>query len=110
MFVALGLFAASSLPTNLKRWVRHPQLLDFTTWGGAHLLANGDRRSLILFGVLGVWALLMIVFLNRRDGTWQKPERVLLSADLKPWFAAILVFALLYWLHPIVIGVSRRPY
>lgn len=110
MFVALGLLAASTLPTNLKRWIRHPQLLGFATWAGAHLLANGDRRSLVLFGVLGVWALLMIAFINRRDGPRQTPERVPLTADLKPWLAAVLVFALLYWLHPIVIGVSARPY
>ena len=53
VFVALVLFVASGLPTNLKRVVRHPQLSGLVVWSGAHLLANGDRRSLVLFGASG---------------------------------------------------------
>ena len=40
----------------------------------SHLLANGDGRSIVLFGGLGLWAVVAIVAINRRDGAWQKPE------------------------------------
>ena len=45
--------------------------------GHCPLAANGDSRSLVLFGGLGIWAILEILLINRRDGEWQKPEPVL---------------------------------
>ncbi len=110
MCVALVLFVASGIPTNLKRVIRHPQLTGMATWGVAHLLANGDLRSLVLFGGLGLWAVVAIGFINRRDGEWQKPEQQPLSADLKPIVGAIVVFAVLYWLHPYIAGVPATPH
>ncbi len=41
-------------------------------WATAHLLLNGDSRSVLLFGWLGIWALLEIVFISRREGEWVK--------------------------------------
>ena len=72
IFLGLVLLAASNLPTNLKRWVRHPQLTGVILWALAHGMLNGDSRSLLLFGGLLVWAVLEIVFINRRDGIWGK--------------------------------------
>ncbi len=109
MLVALVLFVASAVPTNLKRVVRHPQLTGFAIWAGAHLLANGDRRSLILFGGLGLWAVLTILFINRRDGAWVKPDPLPMTAELKPFAIAIVAFAVLFFAHPWVFGVSPLP-
>ncbi len=67
VFVGLLFFVASKLPTNLKRVVRHPQLIGVTLWAGAHLLANGDSRSLVPFGGIGLWAVVEMGLLNRRD-------------------------------------------
>lgn len=109
MFVALVLFAASALPTNLKRVIRHPQLTAVAIWAGAHLLSNGDNRSLVLFGGLGLWAVVAMVTINRRDGAWEKPEPQPLAGELKPLLAAVVVFALLFWVHPYIAGVSPMP-
>lgn len=109
MVLALVLFAASGVPTNLKRVLRHPQLTGVTTWAGAHLLANGDSRSLVLFGGLGLWALASMRWINRRDGAWQKPEALPLSADLKPLIGGIVAFALVYLAHPWIAGVPATP-
>lgn len=108
MVVAMILFAGSNLRTNLKRLLRHPQLLGFTLWSIAHLLANGDQRSVALFAPLGVWAVLMIAFLNRRDGAWEKPAPTPISGEWKPVLAGAVVFAAFFLLHPIVIGASPR--
>lgn len=105
MAVGLLLFLASGVPTNLKRVIRHPQLLGVATWAAAHLLSNGADRSLVLFGGLGVWALVEMFALNRRDGAWQKPEPVPMAAEARPVVAAVVVFAVLYFVHPYIAGV-----
>ena len=110
VFAALLLFVASAVPTNLKRVIRHPQLLGVVIWAGSHLLANGDRRSLVLFGGLGAWAILCILAINRRDGAWQKPEPLPMTAELKPVLGAILVYVALFFAHPYFAGVSPMPH
>ena len=109
MAVSLLLFLASVLPTNVKRFVRHPQLTGVASWAVAHLLANGDSRSLVLFGGLGLWAVLQIVLINRREGAWQKPEPQPWGAELKLLVAAGVELAVLLWAHPWIAGVSAMP-
>ncbi|HXH04472.1 MAG TPA: NnrU family protein [Candidatus Competibacteraceae bacterium] len=109
MFFALILFAAARLPSNIKRFLRHPQLTGVAVWAGAHLLANGDSRSLVLFGGFALWALLEMAFINRREGPWQRPERQPLMADLKPLLAGGIGYVLLLVLHPYLFGVSPLP-
>ena len=64
MVLAFLLFGASKHPTVIKRFVRHPQLSGVIVWAVAHLISNGDGRSLVLFGGIGLWAVLEIVFIN----------------------------------------------
>jgi uncharacterized membrane protein len=109
MFAALLLFVASGVPTNLKRLIRHPQLTGVATWAAAHLLANGDSRSLVLFGGIGLWAVVEMGLVNRRDGDWQRPEPQPLAAELKPLVGAAVVFAILFFAHPYIAGVSPMP-
>ena len=68
VFVALVLFFASQTDGNIKRFVRHPQMTGTILWGVAHLLVNGDSRSVALFGGLTLWAVLEILLINNRDG------------------------------------------
>lgn len=108
MLLAFFLFAASGQKTNVERFVRHPQLTSIVVWAVAHLLANGDSRSLVLFGTLGVWALLEIVLISRREGAWQRPAPAPLAAELKPLVIAVVVFLVFFALHPYLFGVSVR--
>lgn len=109
VFLAFVLFVASAVPTNLKRVLRHPQLTGLALWAVSHLLANGDSRSLVLFGGLGLWAVVAMLGINRRDGAWQKPEAQPLSAELKVLIGAIVFFAVLFFAHPYIAGVSPLP-
>jgi uncharacterized membrane protein len=97
--VAMFLFAASALPTNVKRHLRHPQLLSVVLWSVGHLLAGGDRRGLVLFGGLGLWALLEILAINRRDGEWRRPGPVTRRADLVVLGAGLLLSAVAVAVH-----------
>ena len=58
--VALALFAAACLPTHLRAVLRHPMLLGLLLWALAHLAANGELRSVVLFGGLAGYAVLAI--------------------------------------------------
>ncbi|MFD2814072.1 NnrU family protein [Paracoccus aerius] len=69
-------------------------------WAGAHLVANGDLAHAVFFGGMGVFAVSGLA----RSGlpkvfrvTWR---RILL---------AVLVWAALLHLHPLLIGVSPLP-
>ncbi len=105
MVLAFVLFVASKPPTSIKRVLRHPQLSSVVVWSIAHLLMNGDNRSVILFGGLLVWAILEMLFINRREGAWQKPESPGLLADIKVVVIGVVVYAVVAWLHPYLAGV-----
>ena len=109
MLLSFILFAAANAPGNIKRILRHPMLAGMALWAGAHLLANGDNRAVVLFGGLGVWAIIAILAINRRDGAWKKPDAVALSRDLMTVVAAAVIFAIVLYFHAAVIGVSPLP-
>lgn len=109
MLAAFILFIAARAPTNIKRFLRHPQLTSVIVWSVAHLLANGDSRSLALFGGLGLWALLEIVLINRREGAWQKPAPVPLKADAITAVVGIAAFTIILYFHTWLFGVSAVP-
>ena len=76
LLAAVGfiLITAASFPTRLKRVIRHPQLTGVLFWAVAHLLLNGDHRSVSLFSTLAVWCVVSMLTINHRDGAWEKPE------------------------------------
>lgn len=105
MPVAMMLFFAARTPTNLKRLLRHPQLTGVALWSIAHLLANGDSRALILFGGIGVWALVEMMAVNRRDGAWVRPAPLPAKGDALTVGVGLAVFAILLFAHPYLSGV-----
>ena len=106
VLAGLVLFFASQFNGNIKRFVRHPQMTGTLSWGIAHLLSNGDIRSITLFGGFSVWALLEIVLINRRDGAWQKPGAAALKQDMIPLVIGFAVFAAVLYFHQNLFGVA----
>ncbi|MDH5499987.1 MAG: NnrU family protein [Gammaproteobacteria bacterium] len=109
VLLAILLFVSSSTPNNLKRYVRHPQMTAVVLWASGHLLTNGESRSVILFGGLAIWAVLEMIFINRRDGRWQKPKAVALSKDAIMVIVAVAVSILLIRFHASLFGVPAIP-
>jgi uncharacterized membrane protein len=109
LFLSILLFVASATPNNLKRFVRHPQMAAVICWSAGHLLTNGDSRSVVLFGGFAVWALLEVVFINNRDGEWQKPASVPIVKDFITAVVTAIVFAALVYFHAALFGVSPIP-
>jgi uncharacterized membrane protein len=106
MIAAFVLFAASGVPTNIKRFVRHPQLTGVALWSLAHLLANGDSRSLVLFVGIGAWAIVEMPLINRREGEWSKPPPLPFRAEIKPVVGGLVAYLVLFLAHPYLFGVS----
>jgi uncharacterized membrane protein len=106
VFVGFILFIAPYLPTNFKRVLRHPQLTGVACWGIGHLLANGEARSIVLFGGLAAWAIIEILLLNRRDGARVKPDPAPVKNDIILVLAGIVVYAVVAISHQWLFGVS----
>jgi uncharacterized membrane protein len=105
MYVALTLFFSHRAPTDIRRVIRHPQLTGMLTWAVAHLISNGDSRSLVLFGGLGVWAIVEMIVINRRDGAWVKPEPAGMPKSFVPLVIGAVAWVLLAFIHPWIAGV-----
>lgn len=110
MFVAVYLFASSHGRMSIRRIVRHPQLTAVLVWSVAHLLANGDIRSIVLFGTLGAWAAIEILLINFREDDWVRPAKAPLKGELIGTAIAVVVYVVLIALHPYFAGVSPIPF
>ena len=78
--IALVLFAAANMPTRIRALVRHPMLLGLLLWAFAHLLANGEVRSVVLFGGFALFAVVEIVSAVARG---KGPRRS--QCPVSPW-------------------------
>jgi uncharacterized membrane protein len=105
------LLAIGRRPSWLLSRVKHPMLLAVKIWATAHLLANGDLGSLLLFGGFLAWAVMARISVKRRpeeiaraaamtNVAFGRRDIIAIAAGL----ALYVVFAL--WLHPLLIGVS----
>lgn len=109
MLVSFVLFVAAQAPTNIRRILRHPQLTGVLLWAVAHLLVNGDSRSVVLFGSFAVWTIAEMLLINRRDGAWQKPESVALIKDAVTIGIGAVAYVIVFLLHPVLFGVPAVP-
>ena len=106
VLISFILFIAPYHATNLKRYLRHPQLAGVALWGFAHLLANGEARSIVLFGGLALWAVIEIIMLNRRDGAWVKPDPVPRKKDFVLLVAGFTTYIIVALSHQWLFGFS----
>ncbi len=109
MPIALILFIAARPPNDIKHYLRHPQLTGVKLWALAHLLANGETRSVILFGGLLAWAVLEVIFINRRDPDWQRPPKVGLGRTAAVIAVGLAVTVGVMFAHPWIAGVAILP-
>ena len=105
-FILIG---AANYQTAIRRVIRHPMLTGVVLWSISHLISNGTTRAWVLFGGLGVWAILEIVLINRRDPEYTKPIGPGFSGELKGVFISGILFGVVYYLHPFFTGVTPFP-
>ncbi len=107
MLPAIILVVASYLRGKIYLAVKHPMLAGVKLWAFAHLLANGDLGSVILFGTVLAWAVYDRISLKRRTDTGAPPIPVggLLNDALAVVVGVVLYLGLGFVFHPVVIGV-----
>jgi uncharacterized membrane protein len=104
---AIILIVAAYLRGYIYLLVRHPMLTGVMLWALAHLLANGDLGSIVLFGSFFVWAAFdRITLMWRKDRGAPPMPLGGIGHDALAVIAGTLIYlALAFVFHPIVIGV-----
>jgi len=105
MIIAFILFGAAQYPTAIKRLIRHPMLTSVIVWAVSHLLTNGSMRAIVLFGGMGLWAMLEIILINRREGEWVKPESPGIGREIRGVVISLVIFCVAFYLHKYYTGV-----
>jgi uncharacterized membrane protein len=104
---AIVLVVAAYIQGNIKRRLKHPMLVGIKLWALAHLIANGDLGSIILFGTILGWAVFDRISLKHRTDPGGPPVPIGgWGNDVIAVVVGTLVYlALGFWFHPLVIGV-----
>ena len=107
MLPAVILVVASYIRGRIYTRLKHPMLTGIKLWAVAHLLANGDLGSIILFGSFLGWAVFDRISLKHRADSGAPPIPVGgPSNDLIAVAVGIVAYlALGFAFHPVVIGV-----
>ena len=85
-------------------------LAGVVVWAISHLLTNGTTRALILFTALGIWALVEMALISRRDGPYEAIDVPPLRTEFIGVLISGVIFVVVLWLHPKFTGVSPLPY
>ena len=116
---AFIVLASAYLPGHIRAKAKHPTLLAVKIWATAHLIANGDLGSILLFGGFLAWAVIARISAKRRalspgavvsqhggavaaPAGWRN-DAIAVTVGVVTWF----VFA--KYLHPLLIGVAAWP-
>jgi uncharacterized membrane protein len=107
MLPAVILVVASYIRGRIYTALKHPMLTGVKLWAAAHLLANGDLGSIILFGSFLGWAVFDRISLKHRADPGAPPIPVGgMSNDLIATAVGFVAYlALAFAFHPVVIGV-----
>lgn len=110
MLIAFICLAAGFLPAGrIAVALKHPQILSIKIWATAHLLANGETSSVILFGSFLAWGVIMRISMKRRQRAGEQVLPVFRSAryDLFAILIGVAAYLLFIWkLHEWLIGVA----
>ena len=98
MLIAVFLFGVGQSKGRVRTYLRHPMLLSVIVWAIAHLLVNGDVASLILFGGLGIWAVVEIALINAQT-RWTPPAPGGLRGDAINLAISLVLYGLIAGVH-----------
>ncbi|MCA8889718.1 MAG: NnrU family protein [Parvularculaceae bacterium] len=109
MLVALVCLVAAYLPGGrIAATLKHPMLVGVKFWALAHLLSNGEVRSVVLFGSFLAFAVIDRIAVKKRA----EPTRAagpLINDGVAIIVGAAVWAAIYFGLHPYIAGVSLRP-
>ena len=105
MPISMILLAAANIQTNIKKFIKHPMLIGILIWSFVHLIANGDLRSIILFGSFGTYALIDIFFC-KKVLTTNIEVKYTLSKDIMVIIIGLVAYLIIVYYHQFIAGVT----
>lgn len=108
MLPVFPLLVSGYLPSRIRAKVKHPMLAAIKIWAFAHLLANGDLASVLLFGGFLAFAVGDRISLKRRAaaGLVTPFSGGTAGGDVAAIGLGLLLYAAFIWkLHAWIIGV-----
>jgi len=106
MLIALILIAAAYAPAGrIAAAVKHPMLAAIKVWALAHLLVNGEVRSVLLFGAFLAFAVADRIAVKRRNapvraaGPWGNDVIAVIAG-------AVAYAGIAFYLHRYIAGVA----
>lgn len=112
MLPAMILLVASLIPSRIRTATRHPMLIAIKIWALAHLLANGDLGSILLFGSFLAFAVYDRISVKKR-GARGPLGAASPSSALNDVLVIVIGLALYAWIllvgHQWLIGVAPMP-
>ncbi|UPA23630.1 NnrU family protein [Shinella oryzae] len=113
MLIASICLVAGFLPAgHIRTKLKFPILVAIKIWALAHLLANGESYSVLLFVTVLAWAVILRITLKKRIATGETKLPVFVSAKydaISVVIGLMLYLAIVFKLHEWVIGVSPLP-
>jgi uncharacterized membrane protein len=104
---ALPLLFSAYAKGFVKARLKHPMILSVKVWALAHLLANGDLGSILLFGGFLVWAVLAFMSMRRRPADPSAAFVPNPGQDAVAILGGLIAYlALVFGLHRWLIGVG----
>ena len=111
MLIAFIILFAAYFGDKIRGALKHPMLVAVKVWALAHLLANGDLASLVLFVSFLAWAVADRISVKRRVAA--STGRVVLGGLAGDAVAVVIgtgvYLAFMFWLHEAWIGVPVLP-
>ncbi|GAA6135230.1 NnrU family protein [Oceaniserpentilla sp. 4NH20-0058] len=109
LWLAIILQPASHMPTNIKRYTRHPMLWGVVLWSAMHLWVNADRASILLFGsflAYSLWAM----FTANLAGAKKQTKKVPMKHDVLVVVVGTFAYILVLFAHKWIAGVPLVNY
>lgn len=113
MMIASICLVAGFLPAgHIRTKLKFPILVSIKIWALAHLLANGESYSVLLFVTILAWAVVLRITLKKRIAAGETKLPVFVSAkyDIVSVLAGLALYAVIVLkLHEWLIGVAPLP-
>lgn len=100
-FIAIG---AAHGKGYIKLWLKHPMSIGIGLWAAGHLLANGKRAAVYMFGAFLALALIDIIVSTARGKLPAYAPRI--RSDVIAVIAGMVLFVIfLFGFHPYVLNL-----
>ncbi|KAJ55027.1 membrane protein [Actibacterium mucosum KCTC 23349] len=102
MLIGIGLMGLGYTKSRLTGRLRHPMLTGMALWSVSHLLVRGDLAAILMFGGLGIWALVTMMIINATEPGWAISKNGTIAGDVRFVALSVAAFAAIAMAHSLL--------